>query len=198
MKKIILLVLCVALGVPGFAQKRSKRNQPDTVYVTVHDTGDSNPEHTAEFWSNTVRDEFWEQGKYACSYQYVVGNDGTYHNIPDDEIAWHAGDTTRYDYKLYDANVTGSNPYPKVTISSDGYYEIDGVKSSIQAPRIYKEKNGEVKLEIPLGVYNNIPTITAANLVEENNSWSINLFSTLNHDIVVEAYPQLKVLEEYR
>lgn len=38
MKKIILLVLCVALGVPGFAQKRSKRNQPDTVYVTVHDT----------------------------------------------------------------------------------------------------------------------------------------------------------------
>ena len=38
MKKIILLVLCVALGLPTFAQKRSKRNQPDTVYVTVHDT----------------------------------------------------------------------------------------------------------------------------------------------------------------
>lgn len=113
-------------------------------YVTVHDTGDADPTHSAKFWSETVKKEEWELGKYACSYQYVVGNDGTYHNIPDDEIAWHAGDSTRYDYKLYDANVTGSNPYPKVTISNDGYYEIDGVKSSIQAPRIYKEKNGEV------------------------------------------------------
>lgn len=36
MKKIILLVLCVALGVPGFAQKRGKKNQPDT--VIIHDT----------------------------------------------------------------------------------------------------------------------------------------------------------------
>lgn len=36
MKKIILLVLCVALGLPTFAQKRSKRNQPDT--VIIHDT----------------------------------------------------------------------------------------------------------------------------------------------------------------
>ena len=113
-------------------------------YVTVHDTGDADPEHTAKFWSEAVKNEFWEQGKYACSYQYVVGNDGTYHNIPDDEIAWHAGDSTRFDYNLYDANVTGENPYPVVTISEDGYYEIDGVKSSILAPRIYKEKNGEV------------------------------------------------------
>ena len=59
-------------------------------YVTVHDTGDADPTHTAKFWSETVKNEYWEQGKYACSYQYVVGNDGTYHNIPDDEIAWHA------------------------------------------------------------------------------------------------------------
>lgn len=116
-------------------------------YVTVHDTGDADPTHNAKFWSETVKKEEWELGRYACSYQYVVGNDGTYHNIPDDEIAWHAGDTTRYDYKLYDANVAGSNPYPKVTISNDGYYEIDGVKSSIQAPRVHKEKNGEVLVD---------------------------------------------------
>ena len=113
-------------------------------YVTVHDTGDADPKHNAKFWSDTVKCEEWEQGKYACSYQYVVGNDGTYHNIPDDEIAWHAGDTTRYDYHLYDAGVEGINITPKITISSDGYYEIDGIKSIIHAPRVYKEKNGEV------------------------------------------------------
>ena len=113
-------------------------------YVTVHDTGDADPTHTAKFWSETVKNEYWEQGKYACSYQYVVGNDGTYHNIPDDEIAWHAGDTTRYDYKLYDAGVSGDNEYPIITISEDGYFEIDGKKSIILAPRVHKEKNGEV------------------------------------------------------
>jgi len=113
-------------------------------YVTVHDTGDADPTHNAKFWSETVKAEEWELGRYACSYQYVVGNDGTYHNIPDDEIAWHAGDSTRFDYKLYDAGVEGTNEHPKLTIDSEGFYEIDGKKTIISAPRIYKEKNGEV------------------------------------------------------
>lgn len=115
-------------------------------YITIHDTGDSDKIHTAKFWSDTVKKEFWEQGKYACSFQYVVGNDGIYHNIPDDEVAWHAGDSTYYDYNLYDANVQGSNIHPKVTISKDGYYEIDGNKSIILAPKVYKEKDGKVVL----------------------------------------------------
>ena len=88
-------------------------------YVTVHDTGDADPTHTAEFWSETVKKEHWEQGPYACSYQYVVGNDGIYHNIPDDEVAWHAGDTTKYDYNLYDAGVEGSNPKPEVDVDKE-------------------------------------------------------------------------------
>lgn len=126
----------------------TNENRPANVkpkyYVTVHDTGDSDPLHTAQFWSNTVRDEYWEQGKYACSYQYVVGNDGTYQQIPDNEVAWHAGDTTKFDYKLYETNVLGTNPKPQITISNDGYFEIDGKVSNILAPRVYKEKNGEV------------------------------------------------------
>lgn len=116
-------------------------------YVTVHDTGDADPTHTAEFWSETVKKEHWEQGPYACSYQYVVGNDGIYHNIPDDEVAWHAGDTTKYDYNLYDAGVEGSNPKPEVDVDKEGYYTIDGVKSTILAPRVYKERNGEVLVD---------------------------------------------------
>ena len=123
----------------------TNENRPANVkpkfYITVHDTGDSNPEHTALFWSETVKNEYWEQGKYACSYQYVVGNDGTYRQIPDNEVAWHAGDTTKYDYALYDAFVEGFNPYPLITISSDGYFEIDGKKSQILAPRVKKTKD---------------------------------------------------------
>lgn len=129
----------------------TNENRPANVkpkfYITVHDTGDSNPEHTALFWSDTVKNEYWEQGKYACSYQYVVGNDGTYRQIPDNEVAWHAGDTTKYDYALYDAFVEGNNPHPLITISSDGYFEIDGKKSQILAPRVKKEKDGKVIID---------------------------------------------------
>ena len=37
--------------------------------------------------------------------------------------------------------------FTKITISSDGYFEIDQVKSNILAPRIYKEKDGIVLLD---------------------------------------------------
>lgn len=126
----------------------TNENRPGDIkpkyYITVHDTGDSGENHTAAFWSEAVKKEGWEQGKYACSYQYVVGNDGIYQNIPDNEVAWHAGDTTKYDYKLYKTNVKGSNIKPKLTISLDGYFELDGIKTIIKAPIIYKEKDGEV------------------------------------------------------
>ena len=126
-------------------------NRPGLVkpnyYITVHDTGDALSHHTAKFWSEAVYNEKWEEGTYACSYQYVVGSDGIYHNIPDNEIAWHAGDSTAYDYALYDSGVTGSNPKPVVTISSDGFYEIDGKKTVIAAPRAYKERGGKVLID---------------------------------------------------
>ena len=129
----------------------TNENRPANIkpkyYITVHDTGDADPTHTAKFWSDTVKSEHWEQGKYACSYQYVVGNDGTYQQIPDNEVAWHAGDTTKFDYKLYETNVFGTNPKPLITISNDGYFEIDGNVSNIKAPRVHKEKNGEVVLD---------------------------------------------------
>ena len=116
-------------------------------YVCVHDTGDTDHDHTAGFWSNIVKIQDWELGRYECSYQYVTGSDGIYHNIPDNEIAYHAGDSTYFDYDLIDAKVSGINPNPVVTISGDGYYEIDGKKSAILAPRIHKEKDGNVLID---------------------------------------------------
>ena len=116
-------------------------------YVTVHDTGDSDPLHNASFWSNVVKNQYWENGKYSASYQYVVGNDGIYHNIPDNEVAYHAGDTTQFDYCLYDSSVSGDKLDVEIDISDDGFYMIDGKKTSILAPRAYKEKDGVVLLD---------------------------------------------------
>lgn len=130
---------------PNTNENRDGRIKPK-YYITVHDTGDADCNHTAKFWSDTVKNEVWEMGKYQASFQYVVGNDGIYHQIPDNEVAYHAGDTTKYDYKLYDSGVKGSNPHPIVGISN-GYYEIDKVQSKIAAPRAYKIRNGEVIID---------------------------------------------------
>lgn len=130
---------------PVTNENRDDRIKPK-YYITVHDTGDVDCSHTAKFWSDTVKNELWEMGKYLASFQYVVGNDGIYHQIPDNEVAYHAGDTTKYDYKLYDSGVKGSNPHPTVGISN-GYYEIDKVQTKIAAPRAYKIRNGEVIID---------------------------------------------------
>lgn len=114
-------------------------------YITVHDTGDTDFDHTAEFWSNVVKVQNWEMGRYEASFQYVTGNDGIYHNIPDNEVAYHAGDGTQYSYELLDAGLVGNNPKPIVDISEDGYYTLDGKKSIILAPRAKKVK-GDVVL----------------------------------------------------
>lgn len=124
-------------------ENRDGRVKPN-YYICVHDTGDTRDIHTAEFWSTVVKNQGWEQGKYSASFQYVTGNDGIYHNIPDNEVAYHAGDSTNYDYTLYDTGLLGDNENPKVTISLDGYYEVDGNKTTILAPRAHKEYKGEV------------------------------------------------------
>lgn len=134
-------------------------NRPGTIkpkkYVTVHDTGDASPLHTAKFWSEAVFKQSWEQSpgevvKYLCSFQYVVDNEGIYHNIPDNEVAYHAGDGTKFDYKLYPTGlkVAAANADEVViTISEDGYYQINNQKTPLLAPRIYLEKDGQVLLD---------------------------------------------------
>ncbi len=124
---------------------REGRVRPN-YFITVHDTGDSSSLHTAKFWSETVKVQDWELGHYGASYQYVTGNDGIYHNIPDEEVAYHAGDGTRVVYALNITDMEGNDENPEVTII-DGYYAINGKKTIVEAPRIYKEKNGEVVLD---------------------------------------------------
>ena len=115
----------------------SNSNRPGIVrqkyYITVHDTGDV--DYSAKDWSDTVYNEFNEMTgqKYEASYNYVMDNKDVYHNIPDNEVSYHAGDGSQ-EYAEYATGVYGTNKYPEITITADGYYAIDGVKSSIVAP----------------------------------------------------------------
>ena len=127
----------------------------EKVYICVHDTGDFS--FDAQQWSNIVYTNKIGDRAYDVSYQYIVGNDGYYHNIPDNETAWHAGDGTSpasYFYE-YPTNLFGTNEKPHVSISPDGNYTLDGQISNITAPT----KNGQILTEEyinDLGIFTSI------------------------------------------
>ena len=106
----------------------------DKVYICVHDTGDFS--FGAEQWSNAVYNARIGSRPYEASFQYVVGNDGYYHNIPDDETAYHAGDGAQPAswFEEYPTNLYGTKEHPHVSISPDGFYTFDGQKTNITAP----------------------------------------------------------------
>ena len=121
-------------------------------YITIHETGEENPNSTAEFWNKAVVEQKTEDlFPYKCSFHYVVGNDGIYHNIPDAEVAYHAGDGLTTEYDLIDTELPAENvgQNTKVTISSDGFYEINGKKSAIAAPKRKLRKDGKIVFSTP-------------------------------------------------
>lgn len=111
--------------------------RPGTIYkkeyICVHDTGDV--DYSAKDWSETVYNNFNSSTgqEYGASYQYVIDNKDCYHNIPDNERSYHAGDGNRT-YEEVPSGVYGTNEHPEITITDDGYYAIDGKKSTIVAP----------------------------------------------------------------
>ena len=124
-------------------------------YICVHDTADGT--YSAKQWNQAVYDTKFNNDTYAASYQYVVGNDGYYHNMPDDETAYHAGDGAQEGslFKLYETKVYGSNKKPHVSISTDGYYTIDGEKTIVVAPKKNEEILSEKYIN-DLGIYTTI------------------------------------------
>lgn len=109
-------------------------NRPGEVYpnyyIVVHDTASSDSSANALAHAKYV---YGGAGEEKTSWHYSVGNDGIYHQIPDNENAKHAGDGGR-PYKLTKTDIQGTKKNPTVTISTDGYYEIDGQKTKVLAP----------------------------------------------------------------
>ena len=120
--------------------KNLKWVKKEKVYICVHDTGCG--VHNAREWNDAVVNQYVDGDKYSASFQYVVGNDAIYRNIPDDIIGYHAGDGYEIDYNLIDSGVEFNGIFkPNITISYDGFYEIDGKKSLIKAPMFFYKIN---------------------------------------------------------
>lgn len=122
----------------SFLVPKGTENRPGDVnekyYVVVHDTASS-----ADTADARAHGRYIVQGGGGTSWHYSVGNDGVYHHIPDNERAYHAGDGSR-PYHLNETGIQGTNKYPVVTITEDGYYALDGVKTPVAAPKY----NGQI------------------------------------------------------
>lgn len=112
--------------------KEGSENRPGEIYkkyyVTVHDTASS-----AATGNGLAHAKYVYNGGGGTSWHYTCSSDGIYHHIPDNENAYHAGDGRR-EYILTPSGVKGNNLKPTITISEDGYYEIDNIKSVVLAP----------------------------------------------------------------
>ena len=111
-------------------------NRPGEVrekfYIVVHDTASS-----ASTADGLAHAKYIVGGGGGTSWHYTVANDGIYHHIPDNEVAYHAGDghSSKSEYRLIETGVKATDDkHPKVTITEDGYYALNGVKTTIEAP----------------------------------------------------------------
>jgi len=153
-------------------------DRPGTImtpkYVTVHDVGatsaSSNGKGTSNY-CNQVTESSWH---------FSVGNDGAWQNLPMNEVAWHAGDGTHTPLTFTDTGVkaTGTDA-AKVTISSDGYFEMNGEKTKIKAPT---KSNGNIvrTSELPYtGINNYVDSKTGTYWI--GNTWWSNTYQTLSN-----------------
>lgn len=103
-----------------------------TEYITVHDTANNSSGATAQMHASYLRN-----GGGGASWHYTVDEDGAYHNIPNNEVAWHAGDGGRR-FALVDTGVKADAVMPIITME-DGYYVLNGHKTTL---RPYADRDG--------------------------------------------------------
>ena len=99
----------------------------NTWYITVHDAGGvSTGQSLANYAKGSARNE-------EKSWHYSVGSDGIFKGLDEDYGGWHAGDGSR-SVEWTDTKVEADpfNPHATVSISSDQYWIVNGVKTDIK------------------------------------------------------------------
>ena len=102
---------------------------PKTRFITYHDTGAAGAGSTALANSN------YNNSDAEVSWHFTVGDDAIYQQLPTNMVAWHAGDGTGTKFEEIPTGVKfNGNLRPTVTITTDGYFALDGEKTTYLAP----------------------------------------------------------------
>ena len=79
---------------PGQSKEGSK--MPGGIkYVVIHDTGMPGIQYNATGINQYIHEQANSPTGRIASWHYTVGEDAVYQHVPDDEVAWHAGDGSR-------------------------------------------------------------------------------------------------------
>lgn len=112
---------------PADPAGQSSGVKSSTEFILLHDTANLNiglMEHG----------EFFQNPKNPVSIHYITGDYGILQSLPENIVAWHAGDGTG-SFSWNPTGITAFNDNPFIDISEDGYFTFDNEKSIIQAPR---------------------------------------------------------------
>lgn len=109
----------------------SNSNRPGLIttkhYIVVHDTGTYTTATGRNFANNVV------STTGTTSWHYTVAPDGIYHTIPDNENAYHAGDSGRaYELEYSGVVATTSAEEAVISINANGYYTINGQDTTLR------------------------------------------------------------------
>ena len=128
------------LNIDSANHNRPGIKKDQTLYICVHDTASA-----AKTANALAHAKYVSNGGDGTSWHYSCGDDGVYHQIPDDEVAYHAGDGTSVSLKYTDTLVKATTINPKIEII-DNYLYFNGEKSIIKAPTLeIKNDNGTLK-----------------------------------------------------
>lgn len=109
----------------------SKRSKSDIQFVTVHDTAtlSGNSEAIASNMSKADAN---------ASIHYVVGNEKIWGCVPEEYVAYHAGDGTAVKFEWLASGVSGvSGVQPDFDLVKEGskyYFTINGEKTNVECP----------------------------------------------------------------
>ena len=105
-----------------------------TEYIVVHDTASGAPSADAEAHSKWLMSMATNpESTYAVSWHFTVDDHTIINHLPIDEVGYHAGDGTQIKLFFTDTKVKADKPC-KATISPDGFFEINGIKTNIEVP----------------------------------------------------------------
>ena len=138
-----------------------------TEYICVHDTASAAPsagELAHEKWLSGMASD--PSSNTWVSWHFTVGDTMIINHIPIDEVAYHAGDGTGTPLEFIDTNIKYDNKKVEVSVSSDGYFIVNGIKTSIDIPKD-DEGNKVINAKLPaLGInykINNLGNICLGN-----------------------------------
>lgn len=129
-------------------------------YIVIHDTAETRTNGTAISLGNWVETQ-------TSSWHFAVDDKNVVQKIPYDEVSWNAGDgAIAEDVTFKNTYIKATSDEPaKVTISSDGYFMLNGQKSTIRAPRKTVDGN-EVSGKAGIPTNENIPYTGIENYVD--------------------------------